>query len=413
MNRTVDAIWRERAGAFWRETMPYIRYMAQSGVPLVASMLLFTGIASYIGLLRNVPSSFPFTWIGVAALLPIICWSPLRTWLREADTVFLMPREAEMTTYLRHCFRYNGIAGNVCLVILCLIHSPLYVQGPGQLHWLLLLLAAVALKVLNGAGAWQERKMLWSGARIGMRLLRWAATAAALALLLQTAPWLALLFLSAAALLMGLLYRGQRQYHLPWLRLIAEESRTRRRYTVFFSAFTDVPSESAQVAARRYLSWFGALTRYRKEHAFVYLYAHTLIRTELGGIMMRLTALGILAGWLAAHSGLWMGWGAAGVYMLFVWLIGVQLGSLVQSHRHSVWRHVYPLPDNSRLASLLRIDRTAMLLCASILWLPLIILLPGPGFMTSAAAAALLGLGYIVVIRPIGLKRNFTDSDDD
>lgn len=413
MNRTVDAIWRERAGAFWRETMPYIRYMAQSGVPLVASILLFAGIASYIGLVRNVPASFPFTWTGVAALIPAICWSPLRTWLREADIVFLMPREAEMTAYLHHSFRYNGIAGYAGLIILCLIYSPLYVQGPGQLYWPLLLAAAVVLKALNGAGAWLERKMLWSGARIGLRLLRWTVSAAGLALLLEAEPWLALLFLLAAALLMGLLYRSQRRYHLPWLRLIAEEARTRRRYNLFFSAFTDVPSERAQVAQRRYLSWLGALTRYRKENAFVYLYAHTLIRTELGGIVMRLTALGIFSGWLAAHSGLWSGWGAAGVYMLFVWLTGVQVGSLVQSHRHSVWRHVYPLPDKSRLAALLRIDRTAMLLCISALWLPAIILLPGQGFAIPAAAAALLAVGYVTVIRPIGLKRNFTHSDDD
>ncbi|MBW7474489.1 ABC transporter permease [Paenibacillus oenotherae] len=413
MNRSVDAIWRQRAGRFWQESMPYIRYMVQSGVPLVASMLLFTGIASYVGLLRAVPAAFPFTWVGVIVLTPFSCWSPLRTWLREADTVFLMPREAEMKLYLGQSFRYNGIAGTAALLLLCLIYCPLYVQGPGQLDWPLLLLAAVLVKLLNTAGAWQERRMPWQGARFSIRMLRWIVTAAGLALLLQASPWLAVAYVIAAALLMALLYRSQRKYRLPWLLLIAEETRTRRRYNVFFSAFTDVPSERAQVAKRNYLAWLAARSRYSKGNAFVYLYGHTLIRTELGGIIMRLTALGTVVGTLTAHSGLGLGWGSAGVNLLFVWLTGVQLGSLVQSHRHSVWRHVYPLPDKARLSALLRIDRIASLICISVLWLPQIILLPGQGLLAPAVTAALLGLGYIFVIRPVGLKRNFARTDDD
>ena len=72
----------------------------------------------------------------------------------------------------------------------------------------------------------------------------------------------------------------------------------------FFSAFADVPSETAAVRSRRYLSWLARFVSYGERSAFTYLYAHTLIRTELGGIVMRLTRLGMVSGMLSAYGGL-------------------------------------------------------------------------------------------------------------
>ncbi|UVI28675.1 ABC transporter permease [Paenibacillus spongiae] len=410
----VDAIWSARAKAFWRDSSPYLRYMAQSGVPLVAALLFLTGASFYTSFIHRVPPDFPYTLVGTLLLLPFICWSPMRTWLSEADIVFLMPRENEMDRYIRRSFRYNLIPGVILASIVFLVFSLLYVQGPGLLPWYLMLVVVVLLKLLNAAGAWRDRRLAWTHARRGMRLLRWAVTGVCLAAWLQTAPWMAALLTAAAAALMVLLYGRLNSYRFPWLTLIREETRTKRRYMVFFSAFTDVPSESAQVSARRYLTWIIRRLTYRNENTFVYLYAHTLLRTELGGIVLRLTALGMLSGWLAAYSGLWSGWGTAGVYLLFVWLTGLQLSSLTQSHRYSVWRHVYPLPEQSRLQAVLRVDRVASLVCAAVLWLPLILLLPRQGYIAAAITGALLGVVYILWMRPGGLKRKFTaDLEED
>ena len=143
---------------------------------------------------------------------------------------------------------------------------------------------------------------------------------------------------------------------------------------------------------------------------FVHPYAD---RTELGGIILRLLGLGVVSGTLAAESGLFLGWGAAATCLLFVWLTGFQLSSLAQTHRNSVWRHVYPLPDQSRLSALLQVDRIASLLCTAILWLPHAILLTAHGFIVQAVAAILLSLVYVLAIRPRRLKRLFSSDSDD
>ncbi|BBH24978.1 protein EcsB [Paenibacillus baekrokdamisoli] len=413
MDRSVDSLWSSRARAFWRDSLPYIRYMAQSGLPGVTIMLLFAGLAGYASLLHHLPESFPYTLVGVVFLTPIVCWSPLRTWLREADIVFLVPREGQMDRYLRRSFRYNGLGGAAATAIFCAIYLPLYSHGPGKLQALQLLAAVLLLKLFNITGAWRERVLVSISARRSFRLLRWIVTAIGVASLLQTDVWKAVLYILVSVLLFALLYSRLPRYRFPWLMLIAEESRTRRRYNTFFSSFTDVPSESTPVVRRRYLNWLAGFIRYRNQHAFVYLYAHTLIRTELGGIVIRLLGLGVVSGMLAAESGLFLGWGAAAICLLFVWLTGIQLSSLAQAHRHSVWRHVYPLPDQSRLSALLKVDRVASLLSTAILWLPHAILLTVQGYMAQAVVAILSSLVYVLAIRPRRLKRLFSIDPDD
>lgn len=411
MERSVDALWRSRSAAFWRESMPYFRYMAQSGLPGVIIMALLAGITGYGMLLRNLPANFPVVIVGVLFMTPIICWSPLRTWLREADIVFLVPREAEMPAYIRRSIRYNGMAGMAAVLIGCAAYLPLYLTGDGRTSAFIVVLAILVMKLLQIAASWRERQIVNAGSRRLLRLLRWAATALAIAALLKAS--LLVLFANWFVLL-AVIYARLPRYPIPWLTLIEEEKRTRRRYTVFFSAFADIPTEPAGVKTRRYASWVARLIPYRKANAFFYLYTQTLIRTELGGIVLRLASLGLFTGWLAAYEALWAGWGSAGVYLLFVWLAGIQLRALARAHRHSVWRHVYPLPEETRQAAVLRVDRRASLLCALVIWLPQVIWLVPQGYALQAGIALAVALVYVLLLRPASVKKKMSaDPEED
>ncbi|QHW33378.1 ABC transporter permease [Paenibacillus rhizovicinus] len=414
MDRSVNALWRKRAGDFWRGAIPYFRDMTQSGLPGVVIMLLLAGLAGYGMLLRDMPANFPFTLVGVVVLTPIICWSPLRTWLREADIVFLVPREAEMPAYIRRSFRYNGFACAAGVLLVCVLYLPLYSAGPATTPVVLIFIFALLLKLMNIAAAWRERQLVERASRRAVRLLRWASTAIAAGALLQIELWKTLVYLVVVGGLFWLLYGRLSRYPLPWMTLIAEEQVTRRRYMAFFSAFADVPTESAAVRSRGYVSWLARFVPYGKNNAFTYLYAYTLVRTELGGIVIRLTGLGIVSGMLSAYAGLWQGWGSAGVCLLFVWLSGIQLGSLAQSHRHSVWRLVYPLPEKTRHDAVLLVDRFASLICAVLIWLPQGIWLPGHGELAPALAALALSVLYVLALRPSRVRKKLLfDPDDD
>ncbi|MFD0712437.1 ABC transporter permease [Paenibacillus sp. GCM10027626] len=413
MEKSVEAIWRDRAKAFWLQCFPYLRDMVMSGVPLVTAILFIVGVILYTTFIHNIPSGFPYALAGTLVMLPFVCRSPLRTWLEEADVVFLMPREGEMARYFKKSFIYNLVPGTIGAGAVFLVYSLVYVKGPGQLPWPFMLAAVIVLKWLNAAGGWRERKIVWTSTRNWMRLIRWIVTAVVLGSLMKLAPWQAVIITAAAAVLMSLIYSRLASYQLPWLYLIQEEARTKRRFNVFFSAFSDVPTVSAQVTARPYLTWIMRRLKFRHEHAFVYLYGHTLIRTELGGMLIRMIFLGLFSIWLAAEAGLWSGWGAAAVYLFFVWLTGLQIASLTQAHRYSVWRHVYPLPEQSRLAAVLRIDRFAILVSAAILWLPQLFYVAAQANKAAVFISAALAIVYIVFRRPAVIKRKFAIDYED
>ena len=73
---------------------------------------------------------------------------------------------------------------------------------------------------------------------------------------------------------------------------------------------------------------------------------------------------------MAADSRNLAGWAAVCAYLLTLVVYGLQLSGLRGVHRHSVWRHVYPLPEEQQLEQLLRVDRAALIASSLLLWLP-------------------------------------------
>ncbi|MWC28953.1 hypothetical protein GON22_12700 [Paenibacillus sp. MMS18-CY102] len=400
-----DKLWSIRAGAFRKEIKPYLGYMAMSGFPGFMMLGIIVAAIGYAQLLRHLPEAFPITAVGVVLLMVTVCWNPLRTWLLPADSVFLLPREAAMRSYIQRSFRYNGVPGMLGAGAALLVYWPLYSHGSGEAGALMLLVALMALKAGNIAGAWQERRAAEPSSRLALRLLRWALTALTLAALLRLAPWKAIALGLLAGLLLAALYRLPRRHRLPWDTLIREEARTRRRYYRFFSFFIDVPTHAPRIARRAYLSWLGQRVRFSQSNTYTYMYVMTLIRTELGGMLVRILLLGMLVlYWLG--DAVWLaGWGAFAVYAIFAAVIGLQLGTLRQSHKFAVWRHIYPLPDHRRVESLIRVDRIAYIICLLLIWVPACVVLVLHAQWLAAFAPPIVAAAYGFLRRPSVLRR--------
>lgn len=411
-NRNLETIWQQRSKAFRKETMPYFRYMGQSGFPAFMSLILISATIGYFKLIHHLPVGFPIATVGVIALMLVLCWSPLRTWLSTGDTVFMMPREAEMSGYLRLSFRYNSVACVILAAFVLILYLPIYNQGEAISGGWVLAAVAAALKAANSWGAWKERQMTWPGMRRLMRLLRWTMTAGALAAWLACPLWQAAGFTLLIALLAGLLYRLPSKHKLPWERLIEEESKTRKRYYVFFGLFIDVPTLQSSIARRSYLTWILRLVPYSSRNTFIYLYTASLLRTEMGGIILRLLFLGCLITYWFAEAVSLSGYGCVIVFAIFFGLIAVQLGGLRHVHRHSVWKHVYPLPEAQRMRQYVQVDRVAMLVCALLLWLFVAVPLAISGVYVPSLVAAVLVLLYIA-IRPARLSKKLMKEEDD
>lgn len=409
---STSAIWSQRAHSFRTEIIPYIRYMGQSGFPAFLSLIFIAGSIGYFTLIRDLPPDFPIAAVGTVALTLAICWSPLRTWLVPADVVFLMPREAEMEPYMRMSFRNTTIGCVLLAAVVLLLYLPIYNQGQAYISGMLIIIAAAVLKAGNVLGAWQERKMAWPGMRLLLRLLRWVLTGAVWYVWLTCLLWQAAAFTLLAALLLALAYRLPLKHQFPWERLIDEEERTRKRYYLFFGMFVDVPTQSSKVARRSYLNGLLRIVPYANRNTFVFLYTASLLRTEIGGMVIRIMLLGGLVSYWIADAAFWSGWAAVAVYGLFMFVIAVQLGSLRHVHRYSVWQHVYPLPHSQRIGQYVRVDLAALIACAVIIWLCIAIPLISSG-MVAPAVTALAGVLLYATIRPGRLKRKMAAEADE
>ncbi|MFD0961432.1 ABC transporter permease [Paenibacillus chungangensis] len=399
-----ESIRRDRAAAFRREIMPYIRYMGQSGFPGFLSLVFIVSAIGYGKLISDLPSNFPIATTGVAVLTPVLCWSPLRTLLRPADTVYLMPKEHEMGIYLRDSLlRSARLSFSVAAVVL-LLYMPIYRQGIHEGEAAILVLTAIALKLVNAAGAWRERQLNWSSQRTAYRLLRWLLTAAVLWVALSYSWWIASGTGILALAIMALLYRLPNAQKLPWERFIEEEANTRRRIGLFFSMFIDVPVVSSRIKRRSYLAWLLPTISFSRSRTFQYLYAATLFRTEIGGILVRLLLLGGIVVFWAAGEGYGQGWGAVLAYLLFTLFYCVQLGSLRHSHRYTVWKQIYPLPERQHMDGVMSVDRWASLTGVILLWLPCGITLFIRDLALPAVAALAAALLYVGVWRPSRLR---------
>ena len=248
--------------------------------------------------------------------------------------------------------------------------------------------------------------------RLLLRALRWGLTALALAAWLTRETWQAALFTLLIGLLVVFFHRLPSRHQLPWERLIEEEARTRKRYYHFFGLFIDVPDVATGSTKRSYLSWLLRIVPYSKRNTYTYLYTASLLRTEIGGIIIRLLLLGSLVSYWSSEAASFSGWGAVFTYVIFLTVISVQLGGLRHVNRYSVWKHVYPLPKKMRMDNYLKVDRIGMLTSSLLLWLfaglPLVLLGVYIPALICAAFAFLL-----IVTRPSRVKRKMKREEDE
>ncbi|MGI2295439.1 ABC transporter permease [Paenibacillus sp. GXUN7292] len=404
---SLTKIWTSRSRAFLKEIFPYIRIMSMSGLPAVCSLFIIYFLISYFSFIHNIPAGFPIEALGIALLTLALCWSPLRTWLVQADIVFLMPKEHQMKLYMKRSYRRSLVQGILLLAVILLFYLPVYRQAAEPNSLWLIAVAAAAVKAGNSYFGWRERRVVYDGARILLRCLRWLLTAAAVAAWLIAAWWQALLFSLLLAGLLAALHRLPVRYSFAWERLIREEAATRKRYYLLFGMFTDIPALMTRPHRRSYLAWLLGKIKYGPQHAYIYLYAAAIIRLELSGIIMRLIALGSFVLYWAASAAAWSGYAASLISIFCLLLIGLQLGSLMQLHKESVWKHVYPLSEKDRVKQFITVDRFVLLISA--VWLCVVQAVPLmlQGLYTPVIVSAVFSVLYMAW-RPKRIEKKLT-----
>lgn len=397
---------KRRKALHWSKILPYLPYVFQSGVAVLLLILLIAFSAWYTSFLQNIPEGLPVGWIMLLLLGPAVIYSGFRTYLHPADSVFLLPQEASMSTYFKPAFRSGVLYKLLGTYAILLVLWPLYQRSEGIQHpfwtWLSVLLL---LKLIGAYGAWQELKIASRRARGGFRLLRWCVLLLLLAAWVWQPAWKSLLFLLLITINYVLALRFPMKHSVPWENLIEAEKVSIAKNMLVLGWFVDVPAEGQRVWPRRWLDWIGKRISWSREGAYRYLLTKTLVRGELLGIGSRLMVLGaVLVGWSGRT---WLG---LGLYLFFVFLIGAQLSVLRQVHRDSPAVLYYPLSAGSRQREAANLGSRTLTGAALLMWLPF--LLQREGSVMYVAGSLLAGLILIYAMKS-NWKRKWLEEEED
>ncbi|MFF2018789.1 ABC transporter permease [Paenibacillus sp. NPDC058177] len=357
---------RQRRGQSMGKMLPYAGYIIQSGVAMVFLFIVIAFSAWYTSLLRNIPEGVPIRWIMLVLLLPAAVHSSFRTYLQSPDTVFLLPQGHRMREY----FAPAWVSGNVWkllrLAFVLITLWPLYIRTedtPKLLGATVLLLAGV--KLLSSFGCWRELGMLSRPASRSFALLRWAVGGLMIAAWIWQPPGRALIFivLLAAAYLAALAVPGR--HRVAWERLIATEKNQGARALMILGWFVDVPGREQRVNARRYLSKWGNRLPWRQNTAYRFLLTKSFARGDIFAIVLRIAVIALFLNWWNYASYL-----GSGIYLFFLFIVGIQLSALRRLHSESFWLIVYPLPQGSKAQNSIMFIFRVQLALAVLLWLP-------------------------------------------
>lgn len=409
---TPETLWRQRFTIFARESLRYWRDVGRSGFVLVATAALIGGAYEYGVALRQLPSDFPYVWVAMLLLAPALALGGVRTLVRPADRVFLLPLEGRLGVYLRHAFAYSCTVQAVKTAAALTSLWPLYAKfggggggGGGAAHsFYSMLVTALILKGMQLWADWQESRLVNGTLRLALQAARLLATAAFVPLWLEARLAVASAVAAAASIVWAFLLYNSRKFAINWDRLLTREASQQRRLYGWFRWFTDVPQLPAPIRKRGWLAALGRRLAVKREHTYLYLYEKTLLRTELFGMYARFTLIGVLL--VAFISEIWL----KAVFLIGLPLLGlVQLSALADTHRYSFWLELYPLPRRWQSSAVLAL--VAPLAALQTALFSIAYAFSSAGGPAASAAAPLLALAAVLLalrfrLRP-ALRRKF------
>ncbi len=383
-------LWNERVKAYWQETLRYLRLIGNSGFLFTIYILVIIGSYYYSVLLKWLPDNFPAMIVFVAVFAHFLTRGYVRTFVKRADMVFLLPYEAKLNLYFRASKWYSYAFQGAVLIVVMIVLTPLFTKYAAEKagHVLFVLLFLLLVKGWNVLVSWEEERLQSNAERRMHFLFRGVFNAVFVFLLFSGAG---MMYLCILAILMALLYyfyyrKLERTHSIKWEHLIEVEERSLLQFYRIANMFTDVPQLQHQVRERGYMNWLLPLLAKEKTSVYHYLFARSFIRAnDYAGIYIRLALVAAIV--LAFLPN---GWLELVVFLLFMHMVTNQLATIWYHYDTSEMIDLYPVDATMKKLALTELSFRLLLIMTVV---EVIVLLATSSLMI-AACALVLGVLY-------------------
>lgn len=288
---TSSVLWRTRYQTAMAEMTKYTRYMANGGLLFTVYFVVLYGLVVYGRFLDQLNPDFPGNLVMGSLFILLAFYRSTRTFLVEADQVFLLPVLRDLANYMKRVRVYNAFYGLIRAIIPFLAVSVLYVRTEDTTPVELFVLFA-ALSMVGAAANLSKLE------GVGHRIVLLYATGAGVLVMLG----MGLFSIVVTSLLLLTIYL-KKQDQLPLMDWISLEQESRDRFYRIANWFVDVPRLSTTYKRRRLLSHLVEKIGFDHKRTFDYLYLKQFIRSTDGiGLIVRLTLIGVLFMWLGKDN---------------------------------------------------------------------------------------------------------------
>ncbi|MFS0634626.1 ABC transporter permease [Mesobacillus foraminis] len=359
-------LWKERFGLFVKETGRYLRYIFNGHLVVVFLFLLGTAGYYYQDWVKTLSPDFPAAIIMAVVLAFALAYSPILTFLSEADKIFLLPLETKLGEYFKRSIIFSLLLQSYLLLILLALFMPMHVKvtGGSFRSFFTYLIVLILLKGINLLIRWEVQRYIEPFTHTVDLVVRFCINGVVLYLLFSGANWLLLGVPVLILLLLYGFYRTQtKEKGLKWEYLIEQEEKRMGAFYRVANLFTDVPKLKDRIKRRRWLDFILNSFVYKQNHTFSHLYTRTFFRAgDYFGLFIRLTLIGGAGIYFLTH-----GPGQTLLALLFLYLTGFQLLPLWNHHQNKLWIDLYPVPYKSKEQSFTNL-LSAILILQSLLF---------------------------------------------
>ncbi len=387
--KNVQELWKTRVTEYSTELRKYLRYMFNDHLLFVLIFALGGGAFTYNQWVDTLQPNFPAPFIMAVILMFVLTISPVYTFLREADGVFLLPLESRMTGYFHKGIWVSFLFQSYLLVLVLAALMPMYVKVTNaEFNDFFILLAVLLLmKIWNLYVRWYLLKYQEREAHRIDFLIRLVINGVFLYFLFQEGLYTFLLIIGILMVLYGLYFYGvTKKKTLKWDLLISLEEQRMLAFYRIANMFTDVPKLKGRVSRRKWLDILINLIPYRQDQTYKFLYIRALLRTsEYFGLFSRLTIISLVmisfSDSLVLH---------VFIALLFMYLTGFQVLPMYKRFDFKLWVLIYPVSKEIRASSFQWVVTRCLLFQAIVFSLPIFI----KGMWLEGVITLLAGLSF-------------------
>ncbi|MCA1061952.1 ABC transporter permease [Rossellomorea sp. AcN35-11] len=406
MMSKVENIWKRRIVEYNQELQKYLKYMFNDHLLFVLIFALGGAAYTYNQWVKTLDPAFPAPLIMAVILGLLLAWSPVYTFLREADAVFLLPLEGRLSSYFTKCIWISFMFQSYIQLLVLAALMPMYVavSGVNFGSFFPLLGLLLGIKVWNLYVRWfmlrfQEREVHWIDS-----FMRFLLSGTFLFLVLSKADlWMGIIL---ALIMVGYafyFFQSTKGKNLKWDLLINLEE---QRMLIFYriaNMFTDVPKLKGKVHRRKWLD--GLLkTSFSQGDTYRYLYLRSMIRTsEYSGLYIRLTVIGSLL--IYSNSSFLFSLLTA---LVFLYLTAFQLVPLFKRFDYKIWVLIYPVSRELKKSTFQEIINQVMMVQSAMFSLPLLI----KGAWMEGLITLLAGLSFSMLFSRFYLVKRLKKMDE-